>query len=546
MKKFIAILVLISLTFGCGGGNAAPQGPLGSVRAIPPEALNVINKEIYKDSTWALRAVDTATGDVLYDLNSNQPLLIGSVRKLYSVGAALCSLGSDHTFVTDVHRQGTVDNSGVLSGNLVLIASGDVTMGGRRQADGTMALGAIDHNEANTIGNAQLTNTDPLTAYKELAAGVAASGITEIQGDVIIDDRLFQPFEYRDEFFATPAYVNEDLVDVSMSPSTVGQPANVDWRPKSAAFTVVSTLNTVAGDGDIDVTLNPIEPPPECFSMPNCQGQVTGEMPVDSSAPIFGAFPYVQNFRITAPSVYARTVFIEALEAEGVAVQAATVGLNPTNLLPPSTDFTDQTRVTRYTSLPYSQYARLILKVSFNLGADTTLMMVGVAQGVNNLTAALTQESQILESELGISPSEYTFLDGSGGGDTLATSTATVDLLQAMSRKAAFQDFFDALPILGTDGTLIPVNQFLQDPTLAGAAAGVHAKTGTFIKLADDNVRVTVVSRAMAGYIDTKSGRRISFSLVVNNGGVFDTFGETSVVNQDLGTITAILWRDTF
>ena len=60
MKKFIAILVLFSLAFGCGGGNAAPQGPLGSVRAIPPEALNVINKEIYKDSTWALRAVDTA------------------------------------------------------------------------------------------------------------------------------------------------------------------------------------------------------------------------------------------------------------------------------------------------------------------------------------------------------------------------------------------------------------------------------------------------------------------------------------------------------
>ena len=74
----------------------------------------------------------------------------------------------------------------------------------------------------------------------------------------------------------------------------------------------------------------------------------------------------------------------------------------------------------------------------------------------------------------------------------------------------------------------------------------MHAKTGTFVKLADDNVRVTVASRAMAGYIDTKSGRRISFSLVVNNGGVFDTFGETSVVNQDLGTITAILWRDTF
>ena len=111
VKKFLAILALCSLAFGSGAGNSAPHSSLGSTRAIPPDALRIINQDIYQDATWALRAVDTATGDVIYDLNSNQPLLIGSVRKLYSVGAALCTLGSAHTFVTDVHRQGTVDNS---------------------------------------------------------------------------------------------------------------------------------------------------------------------------------------------------------------------------------------------------------------------------------------------------------------------------------------------------------------------------------------------------------------------------------------------------
>ncbi|HIB68577.1 MAG TPA: hypothetical protein EYO33_26685 [Phycisphaerales bacterium] len=72
MKKFLTILALCSLAFGCGGGNAAPQPPLGSVRALPPQALKIINKEIYMNSTWALTAVDTATGDVIYDLNSNR------------------------------------------------------------------------------------------------------------------------------------------------------------------------------------------------------------------------------------------------------------------------------------------------------------------------------------------------------------------------------------------------------------------------------------------------------------------------------------------
>src|SRR5215213_7017227 len=71
------------------------------------------------------------TGDVLYELNADQLAFTGSVRKLFSVGLALDQLGPDHRFTTPVFRRGEVDARGVLRGDLVLVASGDLTLGGR-------------------------------------------------------------------------------------------------------------------------------------------------------------------------------------------------------------------------------------------------------------------------------------------------------------------------------------------------------------------------------------------------------------------------------
>ena len=53
--------------------------------------------------------------------------LTGSVRKLFSVGLALKHLGADHRFTTPVYRRGPVDNQGVLAGDLILVADGDLT-----------------------------------------------------------------------------------------------------------------------------------------------------------------------------------------------------------------------------------------------------------------------------------------------------------------------------------------------------------------------------------------------------------------------------------
>src|SRR4051794_17925421 len=177
------LLGLYVTGFGASHDSNLP----GAIRAI-------MQKARYSEATWALRVEDMNSRAVIYDLNSQDRLLTGSVRKLYSAGVTLNELGPDYRFNTPVFRDGNVDASGELKGDLILVAKGDLTMGGRDNGDDTIAITDFDHNDANNLGSAILTTPDPLAGLNKLAAQVAASGIRRVSGDVVIDDRLFRPF----------------------------------------------------------------------------------------------------------------------------------------------------------------------------------------------------------------------------------------------------------------------------------------------------------------------------------------------------------------
>lgn len=529
----IPAAVVIGSLAGCGGGGEINAG-------VPADIRAVMNQPRYAGATWALRVVDAGTGQVLVDTQPNDPLYIGSVRKLFSVGELLDQVGPDHHDDTPVYAQGTVAG-GVLTGNLVLVASGDLTMGGRTNPDGSIAISDEDHNEANSLGNAVLTKPDPLAGYKNLAQQVAAAGITQVTGDVIIDDRLFQPFPYRGEFNLRPIFVNDDMIDLTINPTAPGQPASVAWRPMSAALNVDSALTTGAAGSEFSFELAPEFS--ACIGTPGCTTQVTGVIPTDYKPRFTNTFPLVRTIRMTRPDNYARTVFIEALHAAGVTVTAPAVEENPVQLLPPQGAYPDTAKVAELTGMPYADYAKLILKVSYNLGADTSLLLWGKTQGVDNMTDALAVERGNLARNYGVQSSEYQFFNGSGGGDTKAYTRAVTTFLAQMRKSVNYGTYFDALPILGTDGSLAFVTDYESDPTLAGATGQVRAKTGTNIGAAQSGNGLLLKGQALGGYIRTQSGRQLIYTLVVNNAPVAD-IDAVAQVFQDEGTISAMLWRD--
>ena len=533
----LSALILLISVFSVGGCSN------NSSDSIPAEIRAIFNKPLYNEGFWALRVVDMESGKVIYNQRSDENIFIGSVRKVFTIGEILNELGQDFIFRTPIHRQGSVNEEGVLEGNLILVAQGDFTMGGRRLPNGTMDVTNFDHNDANNLGNAILSSPDPLQGYKNLAKQIAESGVTRITGEIIIDDRLFEPYLFRNSFDVRPIFVNDDVVDVIINPSTPGNPANVDYRPKSAAFFVESDLQTVASNSTNEIELDPRTPDTaDCFGMPDCTGFVSGQISQNLVPPLTDAFPIIQIFRIADPSSYARTVLIEALIEEGVEVDAPVIAPNPQQLLPPKDSYSNETILAEYISLPLSEYGRFVLKVSYNIGSDTSLLLWGLEQGSDNMQDTLDIEREHLINDIGIPGNEFMFFDGSGGFDTVASNKAVIQMLEYISKQSFFPDYLQMLPILAVDGSLAFVTDFESDPTLAGAKGNVFAKTGTKIEFVDNQLFLN--GQALGGYITTKSGKTLMFHLAVNNIPLGLDITSVQQVFQDQGEITAIIWRD--
>ena len=91
LSAFASASITLALLGGCGGGDKNEGRPL-------PEAIKtVMAKPLYRNAVWGLRVVDLATGEVIYSVDPNRNLLIASVRKSFSVGMTLDTLGAHHS-----------------------------------------------------------------------------------------------------------------------------------------------------------------------------------------------------------------------------------------------------------------------------------------------------------------------------------------------------------------------------------------------------------------------------------------------------------------
>ena len=523
----------------CGGGD-------GHATAVPADIAAIMAKPRYANaqSKWSLVVMDAKTGELVYALEPDRLSLTGSVRKLFSVGTALNTIGPEHRFETGVYRTGAAPVAGVLVGDLVLVASGDLTLGGRAKADGTMDYTDFDHNEAPSFGGSGLTPQDPLAGLNELARQVHASGIRRVSGDVVIDDRLFEAFRVPNgDTLISPINLNENRIDVTAAPgASVGAAAKLDWRPKVSGFTVAgSALTTAAGtdanllvSGDVleEIGLN-------CLGLPGCQGLLSsrtgsgaGSIPLGYLTPLLGTTPFVGVVRPEDPPTFARIAFIDALARAGVTVDATTIAKNDASRLPAPAALVDSLRVAKLVSPPYAEISKLILKVSLNTGANLSLMYAGLSQGQRTVTTALAAERRLLIDGMGLDPAGFDFnTNGSGSPDSLASARTTAQLLAAMSRKPVYPVYRAALPLMGVDGSLAAVGK-----TVVGREH-MSIKSGATVE------RSQIVAISMAGYIEAQSGRALTFAVFVNDAGTAAGVGDALEVFEDEAQIAGIVYR---
>jgi serine-type D-Ala-D-Ala carboxypeptidase/endopeptidase (penicillin-binding protein 4) len=553
----IAMAVLLVFVYGCksdeqggsqGGSSSAkttPQaqttektgqtqgGDLGEApSALGPKVEKIMASKLYHYGEWGYLEVDPSNGSTVRSLGPADRLYIpGSSTKLFSVSATLDELGFDHRFKTPVYAQGKVEN-GTLRGNLVLVASGDLTMGGRTAPNGNVSYTPIDHTYANSVPGATLTPENPLAGLDEIAKQVRKSGIKRVDGNVVIDDRLFDlapESSVNDLSFDAPNLVpwprpitiNDNVIDVEVSPGKVGEaPKVVKWRPKVAPYHLEMRAKTVKAGKPTTLSVSPQTDGPVV---------VSGNIAADAG----------KQLRVAAvdnPAAFARTALIEALGRQDVSVGASHTGPNPSSKLPKKNSYSSKDEVAAYVSPPFSEYAKLILKVSHNYGANLDLCLMAVKAGSTDCNDAFPVMQKFFE-KAGVDTDQVAFADGRGGNPTdRFTPKAATDLLLYWLKRPQAKTFREMLPELGVNGGLA------EDCKNCPAKGKVFAKPGT-VGLPDYVNERLVDNESLGGYMEAKPGHFHVFYLVVN-GAEAQNIGEVLKVFNDLSDISAIRQED--
>lgn len=503
---------------------AATASQAGADDTLSGRIESVVDAPEFKHASWGLLIADQDSGDTLYERHPDKLFVPASTTKLFSVAAALATLGADDRFETPVYALGKIDDQGRLDGDLVLVASGDLSLGGRTDAAGRITFRENDHIYASLDGKAELTEADPLAGLNDLARQVAAAGITRIGGDVLIDDRLFEPARGTGSGPSrlTPIMVNDNLIDFLISPAaTAGSPAEVKWRPESSAYQVDPQVETVEAAGSTQI---------EVSSTDGRRFVVRGSIAVDRR-------PLVVVSEVADAAEFARSLLIEALRRAGVVVEASPLAAAGRERLPARDGYTGLHRVALLTSPPFAESAKLILKVSHNLHASTLPLLVAARHGERTLAAGLRRQREFLATA-GVDVDSISF-GGAAGGDRAdyITPRAAVQLLRHMASRPDFAAYQAALPVLGIDGTLAGA---LADHS--PARGKIQAKTGTLLWSNTMNGGYIVTSKALAGYATTAGGRRLAFAMFVNNVPIRESH-ETTRLGQVLGRLCEIMYE---
>jgi D-alanyl-D-alanine carboxypeptidase/D-alanyl-D-alanine-endopeptidase (penicillin-binding protein 4) len=509
--------VALAVVLATGAATPAAAGVWSETDTpLPPSIEAIMQRPQYANASWGLLDVDGKSGVPRYSSRADEMFIPGSNAKVFSVSAVWSTLGPDHRFTTPVYAVGRREG-GRLRGNLVLFGVGDLSLGGRTTPEGTIDWTNFDHADANAIPGATLTPEDPLAGIKLLARQVRRSGIRSAS-NVIVDDRLFTAsFDPR----PTPVMINDNLIDVVVTPTTPGQEAKVTFRPHAAGYSVDPDVRTVAADQPATVQVS---------------GEAPGRITVTGTIPA-GAQPLVQVAPIADPAGFARTVFIQALRAEGVQVDAPAVAPDPRRELPPSIDYPAHSRVAAYRSPPYADYAKLIMKVSHNLGANLGVCLLAVRAGQMDCDSGFPAMRAFLR-QAGVPLDQMALADGRGGDPVdRASPFAVTQILRYWLGRPDFERFRATLPVLGEDGSLVDVAQ--ESP----ARGNVFAKTGTLVGGDALNERLVVQTKALGGYYRDAHGDWRTFNVVVNNAGGGDDIEPVLQANEDVGQIAARLWQ---
>jgi D-alanyl-D-alanine carboxypeptidase/D-alanyl-D-alanine-endopeptidase (penicillin-binding protein 4) len=509
-RRLLAVVLASALGGACASGQAAAPAPrtpaaapatgpprLGPTR--PPEALAAVSTPLARelDAIFAspilanaivgavVQSVDT--GEILYRLNPDTLLIPASNVKIVTVAVAAERLGWNYRYETRLEVEaGASIEGGTLHGDLFVTGTGDPTINAR--------------------------SGDPAAALRELAAALRAAGIRRISGRLVGDDDAFEDERFGagwawDDFafgYAAPVgalQFHENLVEVVVRPGAAeGEAASVELRPAESDLVALPAVTTAPAGSDAELSLSRFPGRPELV--------VRGRVPA-------GGKEEVRSAAVDNPTLFFVRALRRVLAEEGIEVAGEAVDIDDLDgrgsggpdraagqpAAPGEGGRAARRVLARHESPPLSEIAGTLMKASQNLYAETVFRTLSARPG----PASVEASRAVVEATLrgwGLAPGQFVIADGSGLSRLNFLSTSAIArILRVMALDPRHAEAFAAtLPVAGREGTLA---RRMRATLAEGNAA---AKTGTL-----SNVR------ALSGYVRSRGGERLLFSIVANH-----------------------------
>jgi serine-type D-Ala-D-Ala carboxypeptidase/endopeptidase (penicillin-binding protein 4) len=477
MKRFRALplFLFLSTAFLAAQQSAGTTIDTKGVR----EELNKI-KVAYgmRNGQFGFALYDVETGTLLEKERADESLLPASTMKTVTSAAAFHLLGTDYRFRTALEIDGTIE-SGVLKGNVIIRGGGDPSLGSDRYVDGGTDMGSI------------------LAIW---VRKLKEAGIYQVDGDIIGDASIFEDaltpstWVWSDigNYYGAGACglsFNENSYEIFFKPGkSVGSKAEFLYtNPPMPDIQFVNEMRTgSASSGDNGYVYG---------AQYTFLRYLRGTVPIGDTFSIKGSIP--------DPSLYTAQSLCEALQADSVIVTGKATTVR--NLLLENKPVSTQRKeVYTHVSPPLKEIIYWLNKKSINLYAEHLVKIIGytfLKDGSNESgTKAITEFWQ----RKGVSVDGLHMNDGSGlSRYNGVTPNQLASMLRLNVTEPWFLDFFNSLPVAGLS----------TDPgTLKNMCKGTAAECKLWAK----SGYISRV-RTYAGYVHTRSGKRLSFAMMANN-----------------------------
>jgi len=474
-------------TAGRGGGVGPAIDPVAAILDAPP--LDQVH--------FGVLAVDARSGRVLYDRNAHKHFVPASNEKLLVTSTALSLFGPDYRYRTTVYATGPL-NEGTVEGSLVLVGTGDPTLGEPFWPSGEAALTA-------------------------LADSLLATGVRRVEGRLLVDASAWdstsvgptwQAASLGASYAATGgafAVDRGELQVVVHGGAGPGAEPTITWSPLGTEDFVTAALTTAPPDSATRVRPHYL---PESHRI-----VLDGRVRADRVDTLTFAIRDPVRQATAALERILRERGIEAVGGWGVVWEPG-VDLGGTCVSGSVGRCPAAFRVGDLTSPPMVEIVQAILEPSQNWMTEQLVRTLGAELGEEgSWEGGLDVVTRFLVDQVGVDSLDISPRDGSGlSSADLVTPRALVRILRYMAAGPNGEAFRHALAEPGEEDSTL-------ERRLPGFEGRVYGKTGTIANV-----------NSLSGYLVRDDGREVVFSILSNGSGL-----PSSRVRATIDEVVAVL-----